>query len=93
MDLGRILDLARRFPEDVEVIPVAANLQGMARQNRKRSAYLRVNVDDELVKNLTSDRDRRDLVFFIRIPRFAVDAAAHGLELPGVVLPRRAVVR
>lgn len=87
VNLDRILDLARRFPEKTQVIPVAVNLQEMARQNDKRDAYVKVGVDDELVKNLTGDRDRRDLVFLVRLPRLAVDAIASGLEAPGIVRP------
>jgi hypothetical protein len=89
VDLDRILDLARRFPEDVVILPVAANTQRMARQNDKRGAFIQIGVDDEMVRNLTGDRDRRDLVFCIRIPRFALNAADRRIELPGVVLPQR----
>lgn len=87
MNLDRILDLARRFPENVEVIPVAANAQDMARATSLREAYVRVGVPDELVKNLRGDSDRRDLVFLIRLPRLVVNAAQHQIEAPGLVLP------
>lgn len=91
-DLNRILQIAQLYPERVRVYPLGAcdeqgrsNLQGMARQNEKRDAYVKLSVEDEWIKGLQDDDEsKRPLVFTICIPRELVDCATADLVLPSL---------
>jgi hypothetical protein len=88
MDFARIIRIAELYPEQVKVYPLAANLQGLARQNAKRDAYARVSIDDADVKALQGPEDTRPLMFMVRIPRALVDRADAPLVLPNLGAPK-----
>lgn len=95
MDFARLIRIAELYPEQVRVYPLAANLQGLARQNRKRDAYAKISIEDEDVKALQGPPEGQPLIFMIRIPRELLDRAAAPLVLPnleqrksgGIILP------
>lgn len=92
MDLERILRIARLYPDRVRLFPLGANLQGLARANRKRDAWAKVSIEDEWVKALQGPVEEQPLVFLVHIPRELVGLAEAPLVLPqdvgAIVAPR-----
>ncbi len=71
------------YPEKVEVAPVEQLVMESARQNAKRPAYLKLAVPDDLVKQLRGQREQRDMVLLLRLPREVQDRAESPIVLPG----------
>ena len=71
------------YPEKVELAPVESLLLESARQNPKRPAYIKLAVPDEMVKQLRGQREQRDLVMLLRVPREVLDRADSPIILPG----------
>ena len=80
--LGFALD---KYPEKVETFPVDQLVLDSARQNEKRAAYLKLAVPDEVVKTLRGDKDARDLVLIVRVPRDIVERQGSRILLPNEV--------
>ncbi len=80
--LGFAID---KYPEKVETLPVDRLVLDSARQNDKRAAYLKLAVPDEVVKTLRGDKDARDLVLIVRVPREIVDREESRIVLPNEV--------
>lgn len=74
-----------KYPERVEMIPLAELLLESARQNDKRPAFVKLAVPDELVKSLRGGREERDLVLLVRVPKEISGRAESRIVLPGEV--------
>jgi hypothetical protein len=76
-----------KYPERVEIVPVEQLVTDSARQNAKRPAYVTLAVPDEVVKSLKGDRDRedRDLVLLVRVPKEILERSESLIVLPGEV--------
>jgi len=74
-----------KYPERVEVAPLAELATDSARQNERRPAYVTLSVPDELVKGLRGPASERDHVFLVRVPREIGERSASRIVLPGEV--------
>lgn len=75
------------YPEQVEVASIDQLLLESARQNAKRPAYLKLAVPDDMVKQLRGQREQRDLVLLLRVPRDILDRAESPIILPNEAPP------
>lgn len=73
--------------ERVAVAPFVGHLREMARQNDKRSAYVQIWVEDEVVKELKGDPKKASHYYYlIRVEKSVEDTMDSGLILaPGDV--------
>lgn len=84
-DFLRVTHIAQLYPERVSVFPLGSgNLLGMARQNAKRDAFVKLAVPDEWIKQLQGPEENRPLCFYVHIPRELVDIAGASLVLPNI---------
>ncbi len=74
-----------KYRERVEVAPISSLLLDSARQNSKRSAYVKLAVPDEMVKALRGSRTQDDLVLLVRVPKEIQERADSPIVLPGEV--------
>jgi hypothetical protein len=74
-----------KYPERVELVPLEQLVTDSARQNAKRPAYVTLSVPDEVVKSLKGNRDDRDLVLLVRVPKEILERAESLILLPGEV--------
>lgn len=83
-DFLRLTHVAQLYPERVTVFPMVANLLDLARKNRKRDAYAKVQIPDEWVKALQGPPEQQPLVYFVHIPRELIELSTAPLILPTV---------
>ena len=74
-----------KYPERVEMVPLEQLVTDSARQNAKRAAYVTLAVPDEVVKSLKGNRDDRDLVLLVRVPKEVLERSESLIVLPGEV--------
>ncbi|MFL6234465.1 MAG: hypothetical protein ACJ76N_15135 [Thermoanaerobaculia bacterium] len=74
-----------KYPERVEMVPIEQIVTDSARQNPKRPAYVTLAVPDEVVKSLKGNRDDRDLVLLVRVPKEILERSESLVLLPGEV--------
>ena len=74
-----------KYPERVELVPLEQLVTDSARQNAKRPAYVTLSVPDEVVKSLKGNRDDRDLVLLVRVPKEILERSESLILLPGEV--------
>lgn len=74
-----------KYPERVEVVPLARLVTESARKNEKRSAYVKLAVPDDLVKSLRGKPGEQDLVLFVVVPREVLERKESLIILPGEV--------
>lgn len=74
-----------KYPERVEMVPIEQIVTDSARQNPKRPAYVTLAVPDEVVKSLKGNRDDRDLVLLVRVPKEVLGRSESLILLPGEV--------
>jgi len=74
-----------KYPERVEMVPIEQIVTESARQNPKRPAYVTLAVPDEVVKSLKGNRDDRDLVLLVRVPKEILERSESLILLPGEV--------
>ena len=74
-----------KYPERVELVPIEQIATDSARQNAKRPAYVTLAVPDEVVKSLKGNRDDRDLVLLVRVPKEILERSESRILLPGEV--------
>ena len=75
-----------KYPERVEMVPLRDLVTESARQNEKRPAYVKLNVPDEIVKQLRGRAgDDNDLVLLIRVPKEVLQRQDSLIVLPGEV--------
>lgn len=72
-----------KYPERVEAVPVAKQVMESARQNSKRPAFVKLAMDDEVVKALRGPEDRRpDLWLLVRVPKEVLERSESRIVLP-----------
>jgi hypothetical protein len=74
-----------KYPERVELVPLAEIVTDSARQNAKRPAYVTLAVPDEVVKGLKGRREEHDLVLLVRVPKEILERSESLILLPGEV--------
>jgi hypothetical protein len=74
-----------KYPERVEMVSIEQIVTDSARQNPKRPAYVTLAVPDEVVKSLKGNRDDRDLVLLVRVPKEILERSESLILLPGEV--------
>jgi hypothetical protein len=74
-----------KYPERVELVPLEQLVTDSARQNARRPAYVTLSVPDEVVKSLKGNRDDRDLVLLVRVPKEILVRSESLIVLPGEV--------
>lgn len=85
-DLVKKLQFAlEKYPQQVELVPLADLLLDSARQNEKRPAYVKLAMADELVKSLRGQREQKDILALVRIPGEVLERADSRIVLPGEV--------
>ena len=85
-DLVKKLQFAlEKYPQQVEMVPVADLMLDSARQNDKRPAFIKLAMADELVKSLRGQREQKDVLVLVRIPGEVLDRADSRIVLPGEV--------
>jgi hypothetical protein len=85
-DLVKKLQFALdKYPQQVEMVPVADLLLDSARQNEKRPAYVKLAMADELVKSLRGQRQQKDVLLLVRIPGEVLERSESRIVLPGEV--------
>jgi hypothetical protein len=73
----------QKFPQRVEITPVADLLRDSGRANDRRPAYIELAVPDDVVKDLRGSQERADLLFLVRVPRAVIERAESRIVLPG----------
>ncbi len=85
-DLLKQLQFAlEKYPQQVELVPIADLLLDSARQNEKRPAFVKLAMADELVKSLRGQRQQKDVLLMVRIPSEILERADSLIVLPGEV--------
>jgi hypothetical protein len=85
-DLAKKLQFAlEKYPQQVEMVPVADLLLDSARQNEKRPAFVKLAMADELVKSLRGQRQQKDVLLLVRIPGEVLERSESRIVLPGEV--------
>jgi hypothetical protein len=85
-DLAKKLQFAlEKYPQQVELVPVADLLLDSARQNEKRPAFVKLAMADELVKSLRGQRQQKDVLLLVRIPGEVLERSESRIVLPGEV--------
>jgi hypothetical protein len=85
-DLAKKLQFAlEKYPQQVEMVPVADLLIDSARQNEKRPAFVKLAMADELVKSLRGQRQQKDVLLLVRIPGEVLERSESRIVLPGEV--------
>jgi len=75
-----------KYPERVEVVPLAQLVTESARKNEKRPAYVKLSVPDDVVKTLRGKPgDGQDLVLFVVVPKEILERKESRIILPGEV--------
>lgn len=85
-DLVKKLQFAlEKYPQQVEMVPIADLLLDSARQNEKRPAYVKLAMADELVKSLRGQRQQQDVLLLVRVPGEVLERSESRIVLPGEV--------
>ena len=85
-DLVKKLQFALdKYPQQVEMVPVADLMLDSARQNEKRPAFVKLAMADELVKGLRGQRQQQDVLLLVRIPSEVLERSESRIVLPGEV--------
>lgn len=75
-----------KYPERVEMVPLRDLVTESARQNEKRPAWVKLNVPDEIVKQLRGrPDDNADLLLLVRVPKEVLQRQDSLIVLPGEV--------
>ena len=74
-----------KYPQKVELVPLAQLVTETARENERRPAWAKVALPDELVKALRGGDAEGDLVLLVRVPREVLQRAESNIVLPGEV--------
>jgi hypothetical protein len=75
-----------KYPEKVELMPLADLVIESARQNAKRPAYVKIALPDDVVKSLRGGaQDDQDVVLVVRLPREVLQRSESLILLPGEV--------
>jgi hypothetical protein len=72
-----------KYPQKVELVPLAQLVTETARENPRRPAWVKIALPDELVKSLRGGDAEGDLVLLVRVPREVLGRAESSILLPG----------
>lgn len=85
-DPKKILAFAlEKYPEQVEVVPLAELAIDSARQNPKRPAYVKLAMPDEVVKSLRGGRRGGSITLVVHVPEEVLKRTESRIILPGEV--------
>lgn len=73
-----------KYPQKVELVPLAQLVTETARENERRPAWAKIALPDELVKGLRGG-DEGDMVLLVRVPREVLQRSESNIVLPGEV--------
>ena len=74
-----------KYPQRVEIVPLAELVIDSARQNEKRPAFAKIALPDHVVKELRGVGSDRDLVLVVSVPRDVLQRSESSIVLPGEV--------
>ena len=74
-----------KYPQKVELVPLAQLVTETARENDRRPAWAKIALPDELVKSLRGGDAEGDLVLLVRVPREVLARSESSIVLPGEV--------
>jgi len=74
-----------KYPDRVEVVPLAQLVTESARKNEKRPAYVKLEVPDEMVKALRGKQGGQDLMLLVVVPKEVLERKESRIILPGEV--------
>jgi len=81
-----LLFALEKYPERLEIVPLEDLVTETARQNARRSAYVKLSLPDEVVKSLRGSADRRkDMLLLVSVPREVQERSESAIILPGEV--------
>ncbi len=81
-----LLFAVENYPERLEVVALEDLVTDSARQNARRSAYVKLAVPDEVVKSLRGPAERRtDMLVLVSIPKDVQERSKSLIVLPGEV--------
>jgi hypothetical protein len=85
-DPKKILTFAlEKYPEQVEVVPMAERVIDSARQNPKRPAYVKLAMPDQVVKSLRGGRRGGSITLVVHVPEEVTERSESRIILPGEV--------
>jgi hypothetical protein len=74
-----------KYPDRVDVLPLARLVTESARKNDKRPAFVKLSVPDEWVKMVRGKEPEQDLMLLVRVPREVLERKESRIILPGEV--------
>ncbi len=74
-----------KYPQKVELVPLAQLVTETARENPRRPAWAKIALPDEVVKTLRGGDAEGDLVLLVRVPRDVLSRGESSIVLPGEV--------
>lgn len=74
-----------KYPDRVQVFPLARLVTESARKNEKRLAYVKLNVPDDMVKSLRGKQGGEDLMLVVVVPKEILERKESRIILPGEV--------
>ena len=83
--LEALLYALEKYPEKVELVPLAQLVTESARENPRRPAWAKIALPDELIKGLRGGDNDGDMVLLVRVPREVLARAESSIVLPGEV--------
>jgi len=72
-----------KYPQKVELVPLAQLVTESARENERRPAWAKVALPDAVVKGLRGGDGDGDLVLLVRVPREVLARGESKIVLPG----------
>lgn len=81
-----LLFALEKYPERLEIVPLEDLVTETARQNARRSAYVKLSLPDEVVKSLRGSSERRkDMLLLVSVPKEVQERSESPIILPGEV--------
>jgi hypothetical protein len=74
-----------KYPQKVEIVPLAQLVVDSARENERRPAFAKIALPDDVVKGLRGGDGDGDLVLLVRVPREVLQRSESNIVLPGEV--------
>lgn len=74
-----------KYPDRVQVVPLARLVTESARKNEKRPAYVKLDVPDDMVKSLRGKAGDQDLMLVVVVPKEVLERKESRIILPGEV--------
>jgi hypothetical protein len=74
-----------KYPQKLEVVPLAQLVTESARENERRPAWAKIALPDAVVKSLRGGEGEHDMVLLVRVPRDVLARSESSIVLPGEV--------